>query len=33
VFILVCVALFVHDKSMATSQPDEIVSVTNPKTR
>jgi hypothetical protein len=25
--------LFVHDKSMATTQPREIVSVTNPKTR
>jgi hypothetical protein len=33
VFMWVCVTLFVHDKSMATLQPDEIVSVTNPKTR
>jgi hypothetical protein len=27
------VTLFVHDKSMATTKPREIVSVTNPKTR
>jgi hypothetical protein len=33
VFISLCVTLFVHDKSMATPRPDEIVSVTNPKTR
>ena len=30
---MMCVTLFVHDKSMATSQPTEIISVTNLKTR
>jgi hypothetical protein len=29
----VCVTLFVHDKSMATSLRQETSSVTNPKTR
>ncbi len=33
VFISFVVTLFVHDKSMATTQPHEIASVTNPKTR
>ena len=33
VFISFVVTLFVHDKSMATLQPHEIASVTNPKTR
>jgi hypothetical protein len=33
VFISFVVTLFVHDKSMATIQPREIVSVTNLKTR
>jgi len=33
VFISFVVTLFVHDKSMATTQPREIVSITNPKTR
>jgi hypothetical protein len=33
VFISFVVTLFVHDKSMATTQPREIASVTNPKTR
>ena len=33
VFISFVVTLFVHDKSMATLQPCEIASVTNPKTR